>query len=124
MINFTVPLVPPGVNHYVKHTRSGRHYVTGEAQAFKDAVAIFARGQFVQAKRFAVTIQIILGKGDKGDWDNFPKLVCDGLSYAGVFRDLKGNRVSDAHVKDGRVILDCDSRPTKGETQITVEALK
>jgi len=120
MIEFTVPLVPPTVNHYIKHTRSGKHYVTGEAQAFKDAVAIFARGQFVKAKKFAVTIRIVFGKGDRGDWDNFPKLVCDGLACAGVFRDLKGKRVSDAHVKDGRVILDCDSRPEQGETHIIV----
>lgn len=124
VLKFTVPLVPPGVNHYVKHTRSGRHYVTAEASAFKQAVAIYARGRSVQGKSFSVTLMIVLGKGDRGDVDGFPKLVLDGMADCGIFEDRKGKRVSDAYVRDLRVILDCDARPEHGSTEITVEALQ
>lgn len=127
-IQFTVPMVPPSVNHYVKHTRKGKHYQTGEALAFKDAVAIYLRGQFVEAERFKLTIRITLGHKDRGDWDNFPKLVGDALAAAGAFRKskgkYKGKLLSDAHVRDGRVILDCDARPEQGYTEITIGALK
>ena len=81
VLSFTVPLVPPTVNHYVKHTRKGAHYLTDEAKAFKDAVAIYARGKSIDddAKRVQVAISIYLGKGMKGDIDNYPKCVLDGL---------------------------------------------
>ena len=83
-MKFTVPLVPPSVNHYVKHTRSGRHYVTAEARAFKDSIAIFAAGQTVAAKEYGVEIAVFLGKGDRIDIDNIPKCCLDGLKDAGV----------------------------------------
>ena len=121
-ISFTVPLTPPGVNHYVKHTRTGRHYTTGEAGAFKDAVAIYAKGQYVQAKRFTVNIQVQFAKGQKGDVDGFPKLVMDGLADCGVFRDKQGKRVSDAHVKRMCVEILDRERTEQGWTWIEVEA--
>lgn len=120
---FVVPSIPVSLNHYKVRTRRGITFVTKEALNFKAEVALELRGRYVQAKRFSVTIRITLGKGDRGDWDNFPKLVGDGLAAAGAFRDLKGKIVSDAHVKDGRVILDCDSRPERGFTEITIAAL-
>lgn len=123
MITLTVPCIPVSVNHYKVRFRSGRTVVSSAALSFKEEVAIALRGRYVAAKRFQVTIRITLGKGERGDWDNFPKLVGDGLAEAGAFRDLKGKRLSDAHVRDGRVILDCDSRPERGSTEITIEAL-
>jgi Holliday junction resolvase RusA-like endonuclease len=83
-ISFTVPLVPPSVNHYKKPRGRGKWYVTGEAQAFKDAVALFARGKRVIAKTYAVDILIYLGANAKGDIDNYAKVVLDGLKDAGV----------------------------------------
>jgi crossover junction endodeoxyribonuclease RusA len=123
-ISFTVPLSPPSVNHYAKHTRTGRHYRTGEADAYKSAVAACAAGKFVQAKRFTVAIDVVLAKGQRGDVDNFPKLVLDGLADCGALRDLKGKRISDAHVRALHVTVDDDSRPDEGYTRIVVEALK
>jgi crossover junction endodeoxyribonuclease RusA len=83
-LEFDVPLVPPSVNHYVKHTRTGQHYVTKEAKAYKEAVAQFARGRFVKAKRYAVKIHIYLAAKQKLDLDNCAKVVLDGLVEAGV----------------------------------------
>ena len=121
---FVMPMVPPSVNHYVKHTRTGRRYVTGEATAFKQALAAFNHGDFVQGKAFSVQIDVILGKGDRGDVDNFPKLCLDGLADAGAFRDLKGKTLSDAYVTKLCVKVDRNTRPAEGQTIIGVVPCK
>ena len=103
VLSFTVPLVPPTVNHYVRHTRKGEHYLTRAAKAFKDAVAICAAGRSIDddAKRVQVAISIYLGRGDRGDIDNYPKCVLDGL---------KGTVIkSDAMVKCLLVTLERDA---------------
>lgn len=92
-ISFTVPLVPPSVNHYWKHTRSGRHYVTSEGLRFKTALAVFARRRSIRAKRYVLEAVIYLGHGQRGDGDNFWKAIADGLVEAGVIH-------SDAAVSD------------------------
>ena len=94
-VSFTVPLVPPTVNHYVKHTRNGRHYVTAQAKAFKAAVGLLARERraSVDARWYEVEAHIFLGAGQKGDADNFGKVLLDSLQEAGVIR-------SDAAVTD------------------------
>ena len=93
-VSIVVPLVPPTVNHYVKHTRNGRHYVTKEAKAFKEAVALFARRQrIMEADAYEVEAHVYLGHGQRGDVDNFGKCLLDSLQAAGVI-------TSDARVTD------------------------
>jgi Holliday junction resolvase RusA-like endonuclease len=121
---FTVPLVPPSVNHYKTRFRNGNTVVSGEALAFKDAVSIFSRQEYVVGKKFAVAIKIVLGKGDKGDVDNFPKLVLDGLAAYGAFQSPKGKVLSDAHVCRLEVSVDREQRPEQGSTWIGIEALQ
>ena len=120
---FTVPLVPPGLNHYVKHTRRGRHYVTAEALAYKEAVGYMLQGRWCTGRSFAVELRIVLAKGQKGDVDGFPKMVLDGLADGGAFVDLIGRRLTDAYVRRLLVVLDCDERPAQGRTEIVVEAI-
>lgn len=120
-LKFTVPLTPPDVNHYVRHTRKGGHYVTREATAFKQAVAVYAKGGFVQAKHFYIAIRVTLAKKQKGDVDGFPKLVLDGLADCGAFRDKNGKRVSDAYVRGLYIFVDSTARPAEGYTEIVVE---
>lgn len=83
-LSLTIPIEPPSVNHYVKHTRKGRHYVTKEAIAFIKAVAIIAAGRSVVAKKYEVTYWVFQGKGSKGDVANYEKCIGDGLVKAGV----------------------------------------
>lgn len=116
----SIDQIPPSVNHYVKHTRTGRHYMTGEAQAFKDALAYEVRDRHENGNRFNVTMTITLGKGEKGDIDNFPKLVLDGLAACGMFRDMKGKRVSDARVLRLEVCVNDLDRPDRGQTEVWV----
>ena len=100
-ITLTLPLVPPSVNNYVRHTRKGFHYQTKEAKAFKAAVGIYARGAKIDAKRYVIDAVIFLGKRARGDADNFNKCIGDGLVEAGAIH-------SDAAVKDWRVRVDRD----------------
>jgi crossover junction endodeoxyribonuclease RusA len=83
-VHITVPLVPPSVNHYVKHTRAGKHYVTKEAKAFKEAVIILAPRNVKFAEGYAVVLSVFLGAGARGDVDNFGKCALDALVSAGI----------------------------------------
>ncbi len=112
-LTITVPLVPPSVNHYWKHMRSGRHYVTAEGRAYKEAIALFARGRSVAAKRYELEAVIYLGHGQRGDGDNFWKVIADGLVDAGVIH-------SDAAVTDW--ILRKRRDRSNPRTEITVRA--
>jgi crossover junction endodeoxyribonuclease RusA len=82
-LEICVPLLPPSVNHYVKHTRDGRHYVTAEAKAFKAAIPLCARQRQVRHDWYAIEIWINLAKGDKIDLDNCAKVILDGLVEGG-----------------------------------------
>jgi Holliday junction resolvase RusA-like endonuclease len=100
MLRIEIPLVPPTVNHYKRPAiirRRGKPPVKGqvltdEARAFKAAVAICARGETVapatESERRKVRYQlqaiVYLGKGQRGDGDNFWKCLADGLKEAGV----------------------------------------
>ena len=123
-LHFIVQGIPPSVNHYKTRFRNGCTVVSKEALAFKRDLAVECMGQSVSARLFTVTILIMLGKGDRGDVDNFPKLVLDGLAECGAFRSLKGKMLTDAYVRHLVVALDCDIRPPVGQTEITVEALR
>lgn len=95
-----IDAIPPGVNNYVRHTRHGGHYIDLRAKAFSTAFAIkCAQAQPVYGDEFEVEISVSLGKGQKGDVDNFPKLVLDTIARRGLLRNLKtGCQMSDSHV--------------------------
>lgn len=111
-VRIVVPLVPVSVNHYVKHTRTGRHYVTKEAKGFMWAVLYYAAGQQIRAKKYKLVATVYLGKGQRGDGDNFNKCIGDGLKKAGVIH-------SDAAIKDWQVIVDRDWNSPRTEMIIT-----
>jgi crossover junction endodeoxyribonuclease RusA len=100
MTRIIIEMEPMGVNHYVRHTRSGRHYKTKEALSFEEVGAIACRGLAVSAKAFAVTINIYQGAKKKGDIDGYAKQVLDLLANCGVLLDRNGRRTTDAHVTE------------------------
>lgn len=85
-LSLTIPIEPPTVNHYVKHTRTGRHYTTPKADAWKSAVAIIAKGQMVTGKAHEITYTVYQGYKSKGDVDNYAKCILDSLVKAGVLK--------------------------------------
>jgi|HubBroStandDraft_2_1064218.scaffolds.fasta_scaffold00006_57 Holliday junction resolvase RusA-like endonuclease len=85
-ISFSVPAVPPSGNAYVRHTKMGRHYVTEEANRFKDLVFHIANSKklTIRWKHYGVGISIFLGRKQKGDLDNFAKVMLDSLVYSAI----------------------------------------
>lgn len=112
-LDFSVPMVPPSVNHYVKHTRTGRHYVTDVADEFKSAVQLCALSRSVEAEAYSVEIGIYLGAGKRGDIDNFAKLALDSLVSAGVI-------TSDAKVM--RLVMQKGRDARDPRTEFAIEA--
>ena len=111
--------VPPGVNHYVKHTRNGIHYVDSSAKEFKALVALACIGKEpVYGHTFEVEITVMLGKGKRGDVDGFPKLVLDAIAQKGMLRNVTtGKPMSDAHVS--RLVV----QKERGERSMTTVEL-
>ena len=113
-VAFTVPLVPPSVNHMYRtcyyrakngHAVKGRK-LTPAAVAFTDAVAIFAQGRTVAPEtdaerrkvRYEVRVTVYLGPKQRGDADNFLKVSQDALQTCGVIH-------SDAFVYESKAIV-------------------
>ena len=120
VVCFTVPyLTPPSGNHYKKPTmytgRDGYAHrgfkVTPEAKAYKDAVAIFARGRTVAPAtkkerdqvRYRIGVHVVLGPRGRLDCDNSAKVAVDALQAAGVIH-------SDAKVLECVLTIDRDDR--------------
>jgi len=113
---FVVPLVPPSGNHYKKPVRRGDFlgfYLTKEAKAFKEAVWVCAAHRWVDAKRFQVSVVVYLAKKQRGDFDNFWKLILDGLEDSKVI-------YSDAAVMKGTLEKRRDRANPR--TEILIEA--
>lgn len=88
-LTITVPGVPPGLNHYVRHPLKGGHYLTPETKRFKRDVTIMVGNRTLDGKTFEVELVIYFGKGGRGDTDGLGKVVIDALAEAGVFRGIK-----------------------------------
>lgn len=96
-LRIEIPLIPPTVNHYKKpavNRRTGQKFMvlTKQAKAFKEAIAIFARGETVAPEteserrkvKYSLNATVYLGYRQRGDGDNFWKCLADGLQEAGV----------------------------------------
>jgi Holliday junction resolvase RusA-like endonuclease len=115
----SVPLVPPSVNHYKRPIILRGHIsftISKAAREYKRCVAIFSRGQSVaDAKaRYELDVVVYLGHNQRGDGDNFWKVIADGLVEACVIH-------SDAAVDDW--ILRKRRDPKNPRTEITVRVM-
>jgi hypothetical protein len=127
-VKITIPMLPPSVNHYVKHffqRGKQRHVKTDHALAWERDFGYFVQGQYVIGKKFQVSLTFRMGQGDGFDVDNLNKCTLDCAAKAGVIRNKKGEWLSDRWFKRMSVeILDSDEDRAKGpQTQIVIEAL-
>jgi crossover junction endodeoxyribonuclease RusA len=120
-IKIVIPMEPMGVNHYVRHTRAGRHYKTPEAISFEQIGAIACRGLAVSAKEYSVTIHIYQGAKKKGDIDGYAKQTLDLLATNGVLLDKNGKHSTDAHVIELHMTKQRDRNNPR--TEVIVEGL-
>ena len=129
-IRFEVPLTPPSVNHYkkpaiiiVKGQRRRTMVLTPEALAYKAAVGVFARGETVapagkrerERTRYGLTVTVYMGKGERGDGDNFFKCIGDGLVDAGVIH-------SDAAVSEWHLFVRRDRDNPRTVIEVTTSS--
>jgi Holliday junction resolvase RusA-like endonuclease len=108
-MTITVPLLPPSANHY----KRGNYSPTAETIAFRDAVALLARGQQVRPGPYRIKLSFTLPPKAKGDLDNFLKVAIDSCTRAGVI---------DSDAKVTRIEAE-KSRGASAQTKITVEAM-
>ena len=89
--SFTVPLVPPSVNHYKHPNGKGGFYRSKEADAYLQAVQLFSnnRREPLDFRFYHVdlTFMIEQDKVLRCDLDNLLKLAFDALTHAFVIRD-------------------------------------
>jgi Holliday junction resolvase RusA-like endonuclease len=109
---FTVPLLPPSVNHYKKPKRGGGWYRAAESIAFIDAVCVFSGKTKVTGNFYALELFFFLGPSKRNlssnDLDNFQKVAIDALGRAGVI--VNDGRILDLHVHKRFVSTDRDER--------------
>lgn len=106
--SFSVPLIPPSVNHY-KRPRLNQDltrgfYKTAEAQAFIDAVCILSGRQPIAGRFFEVWVKFYLPAESflRFDADNFSKVSCDALTDAGLIPDDR--YITDLHLAKRRAL--------------------
>jgi Holliday junction resolvase RusA-like endonuclease len=92
-LEFSIPLVPPSVNHYKQPNGRGGWYVTKEANAFIDAVSYIGKpkaktlpiaGMFYEV---SLEIFVLRKKFLRADSDNMEKVAFDALTAAGLIKD-------------------------------------
>jgi Holliday junction resolvase RusA-like endonuclease len=117
-IEFRLQLLPPSVNHYIRH-KGRNHRKSPEAMAwvnsFMAMLPASLRGCYVQGDVFSVSLEIFPGPDQRGDVDNYLKLPLDCIAQAGMLRDPKGNECSDAKIKTLHVyVLDSPEDRARG----------
>lgn len=125
-----IPLIPPSVNNYLRakivrrgRFQSVRYEETQQTLAYKRAVVNIARGVSVapashaeQRKTFyRLRVVVYLGQRQRGDGDNFWKVIADSLTGAGIIH-------SDAAVRDWVLYVRRDRDNPR--TEIFVKAIR
>jgi Holliday junction resolvase RusA-like endonuclease len=109
---FSVPLLPPSVNHYKHPRRGGGWFRSVEAIAFVHAVCIFSGKTKVTGNFFALELWFFLGPSKRNlssnDLDNFQKVAIDALVRAAVIKT--DGRILDLHLHKRFVETDRDER--------------
>ena len=113
-MKFSVPLLPPSVNHYKQPKRGGGWYRAADAIAFVDAVCLLSRSahcQVITGNCFELELAFYLGPGrnrGQNDLDNYSKVAIDALVRAGVVKN--DARVFDLHLHKRFVTADREER--------------
>ena len=99
-MRFSVPMLPPSVNHYKQMRRGGGMYLTKQATAFADQTFLLSRGIMITGNFYEIDLTFYLGpkrqKLSSHDLDNFIKVAIDALARAHVITN--DGRVLDLHV--------------------------
>lgn len=102
---------PPSVNHYWRHTRSGKHYISDKGRAYKAEVKRIC-GKFGPLNG-AVKVQLLVYYPDKRqrDPDNLHKALWDAVTSSGLIEEDHNQILVDVRTitagfkKGGMVVL-------------------
>lgn len=90
---------PPSVNHYWRHTKSGKHYISEKGRAFRAEVLKICK-QFDAFKgKVKMQIEVYYPDNRPRDPDNLQKALFDALTASGLIKD-DNNKI----IKDYRVV--------------------
>ncbi|WP_114891880.1 RusA family crossover junction endodeoxyribonuclease [Haemophilus haemolyticus] len=91
---------PPSVNHYWRHTRNGRHYISEAGRKFKDeALQILQQfDPFIGA--VAVHLEVYYPDNRNRDPDNINKGLFDSLVASGLIQDDNNKVIKDFRSKN------------------------
>ncbi|NBI12515.1 RusA family crossover junction endodeoxyribonuclease [[Haemophilus] felis] len=78
---------PPTINHYWKHTKQGRHYITDKGRAYQSKVKEVCSGSVPFTKPVSVKVQVWLPDKRRRDLDNLWKVLLDSLVNAKIVAD-------------------------------------
>lgn len=103
-MNLTLPW-PPSANSYWRHPTkgalAGRHLISQEGRAYREAVAlnvIDQKGRVAAlACPLAVEIEVFMPDRRRRDLDNLLKALLDSLTHAGVWMD--DSQIHDLRIK-------------------------
>ena len=90
---------PPSVNHYWRHTRSGKHYISAEGKAFRAEVLEICRLFDPFAGAVKIKMEVFYPDRRERDPDNLQKALFDALTASGLIKD-DNNKI----IKDYRVV--------------------
>jgi Holliday junction resolvase RusA-like endonuclease len=111
---FSVPLLPPSVNHYKQPSVRGGMYRTREVTAFIDAVCLLSGRTRMTGNFYELELTFHLGPKKRNlssnDLDNFLKVSLDALGDKGARIIVNDGRVLDLHVHKRFVLTDRDER--------------
>lgn len=90
---------PPSVNHYWRHTRDGKHYISAEGKAFRAKVLQICRLFDPFAGAVKIKMEVFYPDKRERDPDNLQKALFDALTASGLIKD-DNNKI----IKDYRVV--------------------
>lgn len=101
---------PPSVNHYWRHTRSGKHYISEKGRAFRAETVKICQQFDPFIGPVQTVLQVYYPDKRSRDPDNLEKALWDGLKAGGLIEDdnnqiLVDKRTITAGVKKGGQVI-------------------
>lgn len=78
---------PPSVNHYWRHTRAGKHYISDEGKRFQSQVFMRCMAELPFTQAVGISVDVTMPDNRARDLDNLWKVLLDSLSKAKIIED-------------------------------------
>ena len=111
---------PPSVNHYWRHTRQGKHYISDKGKRFRELALLACFAELPFDGLVSVEVKVYLPDRRDRDLDNLWKVIMDSLAHAQILKDDSWKYVVKESIEAvGEVRIN-----EKGETEFIPEIVK